>query len=84
MKSDNGYTDFELLPKLRGREEVSFICRKTHVSKSEGYSEFHTIHGISSLEAGCTVNGAGSTKTTSVEADEKPCGESSQKPTRSY
>lgn len=54
------------------------------IKKSEVYSEFHTIDGISSLEAEFTVNRAGSTKTASVEADEKPCGESSQKPTHSY
>lgn len=52
--------------------------------KSKEYSEFHTVHGVSSLEAGFTVNQVVQTKTTSLEAHEKPSGESSQKPTRFY
>lgn len=36
--------------------------------KSKAYSEFHTNRGVSSLEAGFTVNQAGPTKTTSLEA----------------
>jgi len=52
--------------------------------KSNEYSEFHTIHGVSSLKAGFAVNQVDRTKTISLEAHEKPGGEPSQKPTPFY